>query len=254
MADTTQKLIKLVAKDARQIGVGSFEFGLGLRPLVNVHAIIVKAAMFCNNKYNVQLGINDTFSVSIDGNPFSTTLAPGYYTAAQILAVLGPLVTAFANGITPGATWSAIVAPYTFKVVATTTLVTAQYPSGSLNTSLGNTVASAVIPAATPFAFDSLPMLIGLHAAQISIQSKSPRTIINLDTAKALYTNAIDLIPVNVGFGFMQTFLQPDFTARILYTVPEDYSTIRMTIRDEDGNPLPDQADHLIVELMIWHE
>jgi len=255
------KLIRLYAKNATEVNTGSFECHLDSAQLSNVLAISLKSAVFNNNVYNIFTSgtrQNNVFSYELKtAVPETRTVSipsEGYYTLTEILTIIAPLIETDIKTINAGDTFTMVKGAYSKKIEATLTgASTIAFDAlGSLNAVLGNTVDSGDLTAGT-YTFNSFPNLVGLESVTINLASKSPKTILNAASCKKRVTNSLGVIPVNVPFGATQTFTQPDLdTSMLVFSYPEDLTTMRFTVRDVDGNRLADQVNHLVIEVIVW--
>jgi hypothetical protein len=257
------KLIRLYAKNATEVTPGAFECNLDSSELSNVLAIAMKTAVFRNNVYNVYAEgdqQNNNFTYEIDGavpvNREVVVPTTGFYTAQELLDILNPLILADIQSVNPGDTFAMTIEPYSKKItVAFTGVSQLTFDAvGGVNQLLGNTITSGLLPVGPyDYVFNTLANLGGLESVTVNIQSKSPKTILNVSPFKQRTTNSLGVIPVTVPFGGLQTFTQPDLDdAMLVYSYPEDLTTVHFTIRDVNGLKLVDQAQHLVIEVMVW--
>ena len=256
MDQVNKKLVRFRAQDADQISPGIFKSSMNISPLANVQAISIKTVVFSNNEYNIQTGVSDVFNYIYAGNSLSIVVPEGFYTALELLAVMKALIDPQINAINVGAAVTLLVAPYTFKITATTTLgITTYLSTGTISSNLGLTENSPAVAPGVPYVFNETPDLTGLHFVNISILAKDQGTIINAQGQVARYTNSIGVIPVDVAFGRLQIYNQADLDASaITYTHPEDLTSMVVSIRDDTGKHLANQQRHFTVEFMVWYE
>jgi hypothetical protein len=254
------KLIALYAQNADQASPGTYVTQLNTAYLSNVRALALKTVTFVNNLPNIFTAgdrQNNEFLYEIDGTPFTATVAvEGYYTAQEVIALLVLAIQAQLDISSPGDVISAQIESYSGKVSFLNTgvaVMTYLGSTGLLNQLLGNTEDSPPVPADDLHVFGSLPDLIGLKSATVSIKSKSPKTILNRSSQKMIWTNSLGMVPCNVSFGQLQTWEQQDLDAsRLTFDQPEDLTVIQFKIRGDDGKILLDQTEHLAIELKVW--
>ena len=256
------KLLVLYANNADENVPGTYTTQLNTSYLSNVRAVAIKSATFVNNLPNIFTSgdrQNNEFLYTIDGSPFTATVAiEGYYTVQQTIDLLVTAIQTQLDISSPGDTVSAQIEDYSGKVSFTVTGVAVMTYTGStglLNQLLGNTEDSGNVAASTKYIFNKLPNMIGLKSATISIKSKTPKTILNQSSTKAIWTNSLTLIPVDVGYGQLQGYINPDLIAsRLVFDIPEDLTYLQFKIRGDDGKTLLGQTEHLAIELKVWTE
>ena len=230
------KLVVLYAKNSREVSPGTFQTDLDTGYLSNIKAMAMKTLTFTNNEPNIRSS-NNVFSYEIDGSPFTETLPEGYYTLQQTLDALITEIQAQLDISSPGDVISMTISDITSKVsILNTGAATMKYlgsTADSLNIAIGNIVDTAVIPAGTTYDMTGFSDLIGLKSATCSIQSKSPKTILNKTDIKAIHTNSLGVVPCTVAFGSLQTYINPDLAASaITFDNSEDLTQIHFKIRN----------------------
>ena len=251
------KLIILNAKNATEVLPGTFQCELDTAYLSNIKAMALKSLTFVNNAPNVS-SLNNVFTYEIDDVEFTETIdVEGYYTTDEVINLLVAKIQAQLDISSPGDVISITHDSITNKIsILNTGTATMKYigSSGSLNESLGNKVDSAVIPAGTTYIFTGDPDFLGLKSVTVSIRSKTPKTILNASSNKALHTNSLGMVPVTVPYLALQTFTQPDIKASsVVFDYEEDLTQLQFKLRDQNGNILPNTKDSLAIELVVWH-
>jgi hypothetical protein len=261
MENIQSRLVRLYAKTARELSPGSFQCNLDSSQLSNVIGVALKTVTFRNNVYNIFSSgdrKNIDFNYSINGTPYTSSLTTGdgFYTTVEIMQLLKPLIQANLDIAAPGATVDSFnISTYTKKAQITVTGATMKYTAdNTLNITLGNTEDSGDVLTTVPYVFNTFADLGGLESVTVNVKSKSPKTILNPSPDKALYTNSLGVVPVNVAFGLLQTFSQPDLDAsRVIFSYPEDLTQLEFKLRDTDGHLLLEQKNSLVIELMVWY-
>ena len=252
-------LIRLYAKNSTEVTPGAFECNLDSAQLSNVVAVALKTVAFRNYAFNIYAEgeqKNNTFTVNVIGvGPITASIPEsGFYTTQQVIDIIAPLIETGIKITYPADTFTMALNPNTNKVVATFGVsATLEFPAdGGLNELLGNTEVSPNL-INTTYEFNTFASLGGLETVTVNVASKSPMTILNVTNIKQRITNSLGVVPVDVPFGGLQTFTQPDLDAAMLvFSYPEDMTNIRFGVRDVNGHRLLDQKNHLVIELMVW--
>ena len=253
------RLVLLYAKNANETSPGTYTTQLHARFLSNITSVGMKSATFLNLLPNIFTSgdhQNNEFDYTIDAAPFTATIAvEGYYTVTEVIDLLVIAIQAQLDISSPGDVVSTGVNDFTGLVQFTVTgsAIMTYESSGSLNQQLGNVVDSGNIAAGVSYEFTEHADLRGLKSVTISIKSKSPKTLLNLNSDKSIYTNSLGMIPVNVGYQELQGFQQEDLMAsRLIFTSPEDMTSIQFKARGDNGDVLTGLTDSLVVELKVW--
>jgi len=254
----TSILVRCWAHAAAEISTGVFSTNMEFSQLKSVRSMALKSAQFVNNQYNVQAE-NDTFEYHFAAVAQHVVIPVGFYTATELLTIIAEAIRVLMNPTHPGVVITMTVDPNTYKITYVSSLAGANIAigdftgAGTLNAFLGNTVDSGVIPGQTVYQFDSFPDLNGLDFAGIDVRSKTSKTILNISPNRGKITNSLGVIPVNVPFGQLQSYTNPDLIgSKVDFSYPEDLSSIEFSVRDTDGDALLDQGRHLMVEFVIW--
>jgi hypothetical protein len=68
-----------------------------------------------------------------------------------------------------------------------------------------------------------------------------------------IYTNNIGVIPCTVPFGNQQTFINPSLEGtKVIFDHGEGLNQISWRLRDNKGEVILGQKEHLTLELVIW--
>jgi len=246
------KLLKLEAKASRVVEPGEYEVILRSRDLSSVKAMVLKTAVFLNNRYNVDEGQQD-FKYFINAVEYTATVpSVGFYTIDQIIDIILPQIQAQSVIINPGNVSTMTLNEFSKKIEVTNTISTITYTGGPLNLLLGNTGTTV---SGLDVGFADLPDLNGLNAGQIIIGSRNTKTIVHSSVDKLIHTNSVGLVPVDVPFGSLQVFTNPDLRGSIVYfDDPDNFQFLQFKIRDENGKILLGQDPHLLIELVCWYE
>jgi hypothetical protein len=258
------KLVRLYANNARMVEDGLFEAYIDSNYLSNVRSIALKSCIFNNNVPNIQtIGArkNNVFEYQINGGFVNNyqILAEGFYTASDIATLLQTELDAQAKLVNPAATVVVVVDDNSKKFVFTPTGVTLNLRGdlipASLNRAIGNTIDSGVINSGLAYTVDSYANLAGLQSVAVAVRSKSPKTLIHLNPNQGFFTNSLSVIPVDVPWTFNQTFINPDLKGSVLvFSLTESLVKLRFSIRDIDGQLIPNQAPHFVVEVAITYD
>jgi len=244
-------LVKLQASVAREVAPGEYECFLQTRALSRVTAIALKTAVFLNNRYNVSTADQLDFVYEISAVQYTASLPQvGFYKASEIIAIILPQIQAQSVIIDVGNVSTMAIGAISKKIEVSNTISAITYGGGGLNALLGN-VDPTISGALT--AFSNLPDLNGLNAGQIVVSSKNPKTIVHSSPTKHIFTNSIGLVPVNVDFGELQIFTNPDIRGSVVsFDQPEDMQNVQFKVRDENGDLLTGQSPHILIEFVAW--
>lgn len=262
------KLIRLSSKTAEETKLDTYECHMDSAHLSNVLAMSLKTAIFENNVYNVfTTGTkkNNVFYYIL-GDPGAGGIiytydvpTDGYYTLTELAALIKADINANMAIQYPAAPLIEFkVGEFSKKIEYTRPgadppEITFGGLQGSLNPFLGND--TDVVTTAASYTFANFANLRGLESVTINVKSKSPQTFLNVSHTKMRNTNSLGVVPVTVEFGGLQTWEQHDLDAsRLVFSYPEDLTTLSFTVRDTDGTSLSGQKDHLIIEIMVWYD
>ena len=249
------KLLRLSAKNARETEGGKYTTSLSIKPLSNVNAIALKTVTFRNNVYNILDGVNELTFEASDGVTTvnaTVTLPVGQYSVTQFMTELEILINA--ELIPIGATIEFELDLVSYKIGYTMTGGT--YISFIDTSSMADIIGLSETTSQVLIGeFQNIPSLGGLTSVTVNIRTKLPMTILNRAENDALYTSSIGVVPVNVGFGLLQTYSQPDLQdAMLVFTHPYDLTNVQFQIRDPDGRLLTQQRNDLIIEIMVYYQ
>jgi len=246
------KLVRLYANTAAENINGVYSCYLDAKPLANVNAVALKSCSFRNNVYNViDFSLNVSVFEGVSNVVGDVVIPDGQYDITQFLAILKTNSDTLISGLPGTSTIAYTLNPVTYKIDYVLSGDATSIQFIGTNDIVGLTETTTLSLSGS---FQSMPDLGGLTHVTISLKSKSPFTLLNKTSTEALYTNSLGVIPVNVPFGLMQTFLQPDLdSAALQYSHPNNLEDIQFVVRDPVGNVLTQQKD-LCVELMIWYE
>ncbi len=252
MTTTTSRLIKLIGKQATEISPGSFQARMDSTLLSNIKAVALKSVAFANLRYNVRTGISDTFRINANATNYDFVVPAGFYSITQVLTYLQGVIQTQLTALFAGTVLTMILDPATKKIIVKNTIGSVIWGGGNLNPLLGNT-SNQTSPANTNTQFIDFADFNGLDSVQITIKTKSPKTILNATGEKLKYTNSLGTVYVEVGFGEIQTWYASDLDgAKLIFGYPENLDIIEFKLRDSTGEVIENIKDHLIIELIIW--
>ena len=250
----TSKNIRLYAKNCIEIRPGVYSASMDTSILSNLKAISLKACTFDNNVYNIFTdGIrkNNDFTFRVLAPIHIVTINEGgFYSAQEIINILIPQIQAILEFHYPGTVFTMGIDSNKGKIYVNNSDGLVIYLSdGGLSRTLGLT--SEIIAAeGIQYVFQSFPVLRGLTSVTVSIRSKTPKTILNT-VNRAIHTNSLAVIPVDVPFLAQQNYINPDITENILtFNKTEDLTTTTISLRDPDGNILTNQSNSFLIELI----
>jgi len=253
MDGVRSRLVKLSAEDSEEITPGTFRCRLDSSYLSNVTSVALKSCQVLNSEYNIRNDSERTFTYTILATQYEATLPQiGFYSASEIISIIEPQIQATLTGLFPSSVFTMEIGEYSKKIEVLETVGIVTYDAeGGLNTLLGNTVSTNVLPGVTQV-FDSFPDLNGTDLFQIILTSKTPKTILNSSAEKLLHTNSLGMVPCTVPFGSLQGFTNPSIEgSRVIFDHPEELILISFKVRNGRGDVLLNQKPHLKIELAI---
>ena len=199
---------------------------------------VCKSVTFPNTGYNIVTGQNDVFLYEIDTGTFHTyTLAQGYYTAAEIIAILQPIIETQLALVFPGATLLMAVGAYSKAIEYTPSLggfylghMTGPLAgtTGGLNASLGEPNVSPLITAL--YVSSELPDLAGLTRVFVHSTTLAEGNLVDGDVENH---DIIGEIPVTVPFGSLVVYeSNDDELDSINYGSARNFDQIKIELKD----------------------
>lgn len=250
------RLIRFWAGNATEVSDGVFRCQIQDASLQNITGVSLKTAQFSNNVYNIQEGKNDGVSFKIDvGATQQVLLSPGYYSAGQIASTLVSLIQPVLDGASPGSTIAISLNPITQRLESTATGVAWSWEVDTANAYIGldPNNPSPTLADGTLYQFPFFANLYGLESVTISVQSQDPKTLLNTGPSAYLATNSIGVVPVNVPFGALVAYEQFSLHDAIVdFRGYQNMTSLQISIRDVNGNGVPNQGNHLLVEIMVY--
>lgn len=203
---------------------------------------VCKSVTFPNTGYNVVTGLNDVFLYEIDtGVESSYTLAQGYYTVQEIIAIIQPLIEVSLAVIFPGATLLMEVGQYSKAIEFTPSIggftlghLTGPLAgtTGGLNASLGEPNVSPLITAL--YVSSELPDLAGLTRVFVHSTTLAEGNLVDGDVENH---DIIGEVPVTVPFGSLVVYeSNDDELDSINYGSARNFDQIKIELKDLEGN------------------
>jgi hypothetical protein len=202
---------------------------------------VCKSISFPNTGYNVIAGQNDVFLYEIDaGTPHTYTLEQGYYTAAEIIAILQPIIETQLALVFPGATLLMAIGPFS-KAIEYTPSLGGLYlghmtgglagTTGGLNAVLGEPNVSPLITA--QYVSSELPDLAGLTRVFVHSTTLAEGNLVDGDVENH---DIIGEVPITSPFGSLVVYQsQDDELDSINYGSARNFDQIKIQLKDIEG-------------------
>ncbi|MHA2051888.1 MAG: hypothetical protein ACW986_19950 [Promethearchaeota archaeon] len=273
MSNTNIRNLSIICNKGNKNADNSYKINLGKLSYNSVKVASLKSVTFRNLQYNV-IGSgprkNNIFHFLLNGAPEVVVVPEGYYSISELLAVVktGIELIFASSGIVPlpfltSITYDPITAKVSIVVdgqgVAIPVELQGKTFPESINLLLGNTEDITLDTlGATIYTFDSIINLeaddrVHLVSSAISQNSGLTSTGSNNNNKNGRSLSLVRALAVNSGFGGLCLFDSFDIDAEaIIYTLPQNYTELDISLQDIYGNILDLQNSTLTIELLTW--
>ena len=273
MSNTNIRNLSIICNKDNKNADNSYKINLGKLSYNSIKVASLKSVTFRNLQYNVIASgprKNNIFHFLLNGAPEVVVVPEGYYSISELLAILITEISLIfaSSGIVPlplltSLTYDPITAKVSIVVdgqgVATPVELQGETYPQSINLLLGNTEDITLDTlGATSYTFDSMINLeaddrVHLVSSAISQNSGLTSTRSNYNIKNGRSLSLLRALAVNSGFGGLCIYESNDVDAEsIIYTLPQNYTEIDISIQDIYGNILDLQNSALTIELLTW--